>query len=273
MSNRISSSNRVRYFRPLLECLEERNLLSNTGYIGLLNLVASDVKASISQTFALIDTTNADGGTFNKSPNDPGALIKVETDCLRLLQLTSQVTALINLFDTLVDFGEAAGLVTNGPVPAPADANNFDAQESDFQGTLKFMSQLSADVQGSMIAALLQFDSGVGTLQPLLSQTFTSSSGVTATYQDAPSTASASGPDITEAVTVRNPTNSPVMVAMEYSCSDGTEDSLPDNTTCAANSTQTFSLTESPSPAGNEADWVVKVAGLAEHTVTTTFTA
>ncbi|HEY7330012.1 MAG TPA: hypothetical protein VH592_20420 [Gemmataceae bacterium] len=302
MSHQTPSPTRIRFFRPSLEWLEERNLLSNAGFTSFLNGVANTINQNIEAANILSKTVNTDTIALNAHPHNLGFLVNLEVDCLKLIQFVSQTQELMSVFSDLELFGQTVGLVTNDQsslgklpdidnpafsafspdkeplkIPNPGnktDTEYFDAKIADMQKTI---SNLQSDAQAAgalMVAALSDFLFGTGNLPSLPSSAAlaaaTVSPSVTESISPAPSEASAAGGPITESVTVNNPGNSAVHVAIDYSCTDGSSASTSDDCT---NGSITVPLEVDPSAAGNTGTWTVSVTGQPTQTNTTTWTA
>jgi hypothetical protein len=97
--------------------------------------------------------------------------------------------------------------------------------------------------------------------------------GYGATYSDAPGSASASGPNITETafVTASAGNSAPIAVQIEYVANDGTGPYYA-NQPIAPGTSATVSLTVMPCPAGVTGTWTVTIDGKVDHTATTVFT-
>ncbi len=299
MSHRSSSSSRVRFFQPVLESLEERNLLSNTGYINLLDGLDKLTYQHLINAYQLQSVVNSDVKAFNAAPRDAGALLKLEMDSALMVQEFDQLIVLSSTISDLVLFGEAAGLVTNDytsissfpPIPASSfnsaipgvsDTDHYDRLLESIQKILPTWQALVSDVEADMYAALFGFLSGTGgaSQTPPLPMPSSPPSGTTptgggygATYTDAPPSASASGPDITESafITAAAGNDAPITATITYSATDGTSGG-PVTKTIAPGASQTLSLTVMPCSAGVVGTWTVTIDGHVDHTNTTTFT-
>jgi hypothetical protein len=97
--------------------------------------------------------------------------------------------------------------------------------------------------------------------------------GIAFQYYDAPGSASASGPDITESVrvSVSPDSNAPVTVTLKYSATDLTTGG-PVTKVIDPGTAQDVSLTVMPCLAGVVGTWTVQIVGYDTHTNTTTFT-
>jgi hypothetical protein len=295
MSHRRSSSPSLRWFKPSLECLEERNLLSNSGYTSFLYQLTNVIDQNIQQTNLLQFALLGDVKAFNAAPRDTGALIKLEIDSTFFLQQAGRVQQLMSVYSDLLLFGEGSGLVTNdlSPIgmeppivstfggkttvtPNPhnqTDTQYFDAKEQSYQEQLSTL-QDNIDIdEANMIAALFAFFSGSGVLQSSPNQSpqqGTQTNGtVTENITKAPADTSEADGAIAQSVTVTNPSNSPVAVMVSYSATDGTSTSQSD--TCT-NGTITVQDGAPPSAPGVVGTWTTTVTGLPTQTNTTTWT-
>jgi hypothetical protein len=287
MSNRRSSSTRVRSLRPSLECLEERNLLSNSAFVNILGSFDQSIPTTEQQCDKLNAQVISDVDTFKASPNNVGSLITLVTDCAKLISLTDTLAAKVNFFATLVPYGEITGLLTGDALPANYPTNGgvmsinrpdnlyFNSESLDYQFNLFNYLDNAGEAYADIVAALLVFSTGGSasaafpTPQSSPTQTNQTNGTVSESINTAPATASESGGVISQSVTVTNPSNTPVAVTETYSATDGTSTSMSD--TCT-NGSITVVGAAPPSAPGVVGTWTTTVTGLPTQTNTTTWT-
>jgi hypothetical protein len=255
-------SDRVRSFRPMLEALEDRTVLSNVAFTGVLGEFSPVIASNINQLNNLAKQFANDVAAFDQNPRDFNALVKLAVDGVNLESASNQLQQQVALFSSVVKVGEAFGLVTGS-----VDTFLFDTQAEGFVSESNHFQNLVNDADGDFVAALFGFVTGVNAqLHPPGSQT---NGPVTETITNAPAVASSSGGPVTESVNVQNLSNSPVAVAIGYVATDGSSASTSD--TCT-NSTISLPLTVPASAPGVTGTWTVSVAGEQTQTNTTTYT-
>ena len=291
MSHRRSPSTGVRFFRPNLECLEGRNLLSNAGYVNLVASLIPDVRAAANQFSALEDTVNRDVAAYKAAPNNFGNVANLIVHTFSLLEQYSQLASQVNMFSTLVTYGELTGLITGDPLPttfpqggAPSntpllDNKTFDGLESIFLGTISDAQSNVAVAEADMLGTLFAFLSGTsGHLLFLPSNnpspappppTQPTPLAFSENITPAPSVFPGNGGNVEEQVTYTNPFNTLATVAIGYVATDGRTASVTDNCT---DSTITVPLSVPASAAGVTGTWTVTATGEPTQTNTTLYT-
>jgi hypothetical protein len=272
MSNRRASSGQVRYSRPSLESLEERTLLSTTG--DFLAGFADTVYRNVPTGVALVKSVNQDSTDFDNAPN-LNNFLRLAVDTIKLQNVAATMSNQVNTLATIVDFAEIFDSVTGLTGP---EASFLDKTVSFAKKEAAQLQNAADQAEGDLIAAFFGLGAGHAAVPPLPTPTTppatptTPTSGhIAANYSDAPATASASGPDLTESVFVTNMQDVAVTATISYAANDGTTGG-PVSKTIAAGTSDTVSLTVMPCSAGVVGQWTVQVGDLDPHHNSTTFT-
>jgi hypothetical protein len=204
-------------FRPALETLEDRLVLSNAAYTSVLGQLNSTISNSLTTCIRLVEQFDGDVAAFNQNPHDFNALTNLVVDGLQLQVASAQLQQQTSLFANAVKVGEAFGLVTGSEVSL------FDTVATDAVWRSMRYQNLANGAQGDLFAALLAFDAdATPQLQPLPgtqpspspSRSPSPSPTPTGSVTENPSAPPATWPSDAKSgppcsVTVMNPTNTP----------------------------------------------------------------
>jgi hypothetical protein len=256
----------------------------------LVAALIPDVLAADNQFLDLENTVNRDVAAYKAAPNNFGNVANLIVHTFSLLEQYSQLASQVNMFSTLVTYGELTGLITGDPVtisppgvlpsdnPVP-DNKVFDIYESTLLRDISDAQSNVAVAEADMLGALFAFLSGTsGHLLSLPSNnpspappppTQPTPLAFSENITPAPSVFPGNGGNVEEQVTYTNPFNTLATVAIGYVATDGTKASVSDNCT---NSTITVPLSVPASAAGVRGTWTVTATGEPIQTNTTLYT-
>jgi hypothetical protein len=256
-------------FRPALEVLEDRLVLSNSSYVGTLSQLSAATQANANQVDNLTDQFNKDLATFANNPQSVDALLSLISDSQKLESVSIVLQQQASLFSGAVTAGELFGLVTG------SDAATFDNQKNTYSSQ-SFQASLQAvhSAQLTLVAFQDFFNNAPTGLQPLpTTQPTTTQPAPTGTFSENITPPPATWPSdaLTPppcSVTVTNPTNTPLTVTVSYTDTLGNKTSSSDVCT---NSTITVADGGAVCPPGNTGTFTVSVTGQPDQHFTVTF--
>jgi hypothetical protein len=244
-------------------------LLSQFG--DLFTNFATTVTGNIVLGEALILATNFDADNFQHAPTILN-FAHLYNDAVQLQQLGAAVSQQVSFLSIGVSFAEKNNLVTS-PEAFVLDSTVSGVRPIAAQ-LRNAAQQALADAGAAFFALLGQGPANLATIPTAPSPPpVPTTGGIAFQYYDAPGSASASGPDITESVrvSVSPDSNAPVTVTLKYSATDGTTGG-PVTQVIDPDTAQDVSLTVMPCSAGVVGTWTVQIVGYDTHTATTTFT-
>ncbi|HEY7330008.1 MAG TPA: hypothetical protein VH592_20400 [Gemmataceae bacterium] len=290
MSYRKPSSTSVRWFRPTLERLEDRIVPS--GLDDLLNNLPPSLKELGKQTEQVVGniivgqitshlagvTSNEVAGefwiqqvnfattAFNKAPN-LNNLNQLEFDTVQLVNSAILSSVFVDELSSDANLASGTGLSFLQEKVINLGLSGLQAESG------RLMQAARIALGNFFQAAAILFGGGQASLPTIPAATSPTGGGYGASYSDAPGTASASGPSVTETafVTASAGNSAPIAVRIQYSANDGTTGDSGVQYV-APGTSQTVSLTMMPCSAGVTGNWTVTIDGSVDHSATTVFT-
>ena len=142
----------VHLVRPTIEALEERTVLSDAAYTGVLSNFSASISSNIAQLNALSQKFNQDVAAYDQNPGDINALINLAVDGQNLQLTASQLQEQANIFGNAVVLGEQAGLVTGS-----VDTFLFEKMAQGFLSASDHFQNVGEEATGDFIAAFFAF--------------------------------------------------------------------------------------------------------------------